>query len=63
MNFINDSKKKYSFWKGVYKAIISMIIIGLPIIFNILPSDILNMTLGGVLAVILNWAKIRYQIV
>ena len=54
--------KKYSFWRGVYKALIGMIIIGFPIIFQILPTDILNLTLGGILALILNWAKIKYGV-
>jgi len=53
---------KYSFWRGIYKALIGMIIIGLPIIFQILPTDIMNLTLGGILALILNWAKIKYGV-
>ena len=55
-------KKKYLFWRGIYKALIGMIIIGFPIIFQILPTDIMNLTLGGILALILNWAKIKYGV-
>ena len=54
------SNRKYSFIKGLIKAIVSMILVGLPILIQILPSDIANLTIGGVLVLALNFLKTKY---
>ena len=53
-------EKKYSFWKGVGKAVVSVILVGLPLVFQVVPQEWLNLTIGGALVMILNWIKVRY---
>ena len=52
---------KYSFWKGFKKALIAILIVGLPIIIQLLPSDIANLTVSGVLLMILNYVKVQAE--
>ena len=52
--------KKFSHVKGVKKAVIAGVIFGIPVLLQILPSDFLNLTVGAVLAYILNYAKVKY---
>lgn len=48
---------KYSWKKGLTKAIISVILVGIPMVLQILPTETLNLTLGGVLVIVLNYIK------
>lgn len=48
---------KYSFTKGIGKALISLAIVGIPILLQVLPTDLLNLTVSGILLIALNWAK------
>lgn len=50
---------KYSFWKGLSKALVSILIVGLPIVIQLLPSDIANLTVSGILLMILNYIKVQ----
>lgn len=54
-------KKPYSFGKGLGKAVVATILFGLPILAQILPTDFLNLTIGGLLVLVLNWAKVKYN--
>ncbi len=58
---INKHMKGYSFWKGFWKAVTSMALVGLPILLQILPSDWLNMTVGGIAVLVLNFLKFSYK--
>ena len=40
-------KTKYSFKKGLWKSLVALAIIGIPIVTEMLPTEYLNMTLGG----------------
>ena len=52
--------KKYSFYKGFLKGLIAFILFAVPLLLDILPSEVLNLTLGGVLVIIVNFAKQKY---
>lgn len=58
---MENNTTKYSFWKGLSKTIMSLIIIAGPILMHALPSDIANLTVGGIITLILNYAKIKYS--
>lgn len=51
--------KKYSFPQGLKKGFISVLIFSLPFLITNFP-DIANLTIGGVLAILVNWLKIKY---
>ena len=48
---------KYSFWKGLKKVVISLVIVGVPLVIQALPSEWANLTLSGALLLLLNWLK------
>lgn len=52
--------KKYSFWKGLGKSVVSVILVGLPLVVTVLPSEWMNLTLGGVLVLLVNYLKVRF---
>lgn len=49
----------YSFYKGVRKALVSIVLVGLPVAIQLLPTDIANMTLGGLLIILVNFLKVK----
>jgi hypothetical protein len=51
---------EYSFKKGLTKTLTAVALFGIPILFEVLPEAWLNLTLGGVLALALNWVKVKY---
>jgi len=51
---------KYNFWKGVKKTLISLVIIGLPLIVGALPADWQNLTLSGAVILVLNYIKVKH---
>lgn len=53
-------KTNYSFQKGLKKAVVNMVLIGLPILVQVLPAEWANLTLGGALVLIVNYLKVRY---
>ena len=53
--------KKYNIWKGAFKALISLVIVGVPIIMQLTPAHILDLTVSGILLILLNWAKFYYK--
>ena len=52
----------YSFWKGLWKSALPTIIVGLPLLVQLLPVAWQNLTLSGVVLLILNWLKVRYGV-
>jgi hypothetical protein len=50
--------KKYSFKKGLLKALFSIIIVGVPVIVQILPSYVANLTVSGILIMLVNYIKV-----
>ena len=52
---------QYSFKKGLGKMLINVIIIGLPLLVQILPQEWMNVTLGGALYMLLNYVKVKYS--
>ena len=51
---------KYSFWKGVKKSVVSVILVGAPLVFTLLPAEWMNLTLGGVAVILLNYLKVKF---
>ena len=51
---------KYSFWKGLKKAVVSVILVGLPLVVTALPQEWMNLTLGGVLVLLVNFLKVKF---
>lgn len=52
---------KYNFWKGLEKALISLIIVGIPLVIQLLPSEWANLTLSGLLLLIVNYLKVNFS--
>ena len=48
---------KYSIKKGFLKALIMVVIFAIPVLINAFPT-IANLTIGGVLVMLLNWLKV-----
>lgn len=54
-------KDGYSLKKTIIKGVIPMLLFGIPILLNVLPSDILNLTVGGLLVGLLNFVKYNFS--
>lgn len=52
---------QYSFWKGFKKMLVQVVLFGLPLLVQVLPSDILNLTLGAILNLLANYIKVNYN--
>ena len=52
--------KKYSFLKGLEKAAINTALVSLPIIVQLLPEAWMNMSVGAVLLLGINYLKVKY---
>ena len=50
--------KQYSFKKGLIKTIIPILIVGLPLMLQLLPSEIANLTLSGAILLLVNYLKV-----
>ena len=57
----NNKMIKYSFWKGLWKSAISLFLVLTPIILQVAPNQYLDITIGGVLLLAVNWAKVKYK--
>lgn len=53
-------KKGYSLKKNIIKGLVPVVLFGIPILLQILPSDILNLTIGGLLVALLNFVKYNF---
>ena len=51
---------KYSFTKGLKKAVVGVLLVGGPVVLGVLPTEWMNMTIGGVLLILWNYAKLKY---
>jgi hypothetical protein len=52
---------QYSFTKGLSKTIVSLLVVGIPLVIGVLPEEWANLTLSGVLLLVLNYLKVRYS--
>lgn len=50
---------KYSFLITLRKGVVSALIFGLPVLLGLLPTETLNITLGAVIIMVLNFLKHR----
>lgn len=56
-----NTLKGYSFWKGLGKGLIAVVLVAGPIVLNALPAEWMNITVGGLLVMALNAAKFAYK--
>ena len=54
-------KKEYSFWKTVQRGVIATALFAIPVLLNIMPDEILNLTLGGALMGLHNFIKFNWS--
>ena len=54
------SINKYSIKKGLIKAFLSVVLVGIPVALQALPQDWQNLTLGGALILLYNYLKVVY---
>ena len=47
----------YSYKKSIVKALLQILVFAIPILLDILPGDVLNLTLGGALSALFNYSK------
>lgn len=57
---------KYNFGKGLWKSVVSAVIFGFPLFVTGLESmpqtsQYLDLTLGGVLALVVNYLKVKHK--
>lgn len=50
--------KTYSVWKGLKKALFAIIVVAVPLIVQVLPTDIANLTISGALLMLVNYLKV-----
>ena len=55
-----NMEKQYSFLRGLFKGLVSLVLFALPVVLASI-QNWLNLTIGGVLVVVLNWLKFRYN--
>lgn len=51
--------KKYSFRQGVGKTLLSVLIFAVPVLFDVLPAEWLELTVGGLLTLFVNFLKFK----
>ena len=57
--FPKIEQKKYSFGKGLMKGVISIMVFALPFFITNFP-DVANITIGGMLTMLVNMLKTKY---
>lgn len=50
----------YSFWIGLRKSIINTVIVGAPLVAGLLPTEWGNLTLSGLILLMINWLKVTH---
>ncbi len=53
-------EKEYSFKTTLLKMVKYFVLFSIPFVIDILPNDVLNMTVGAILVGILNWVKVKF---
>ncbi len=56
-----ENMVKYSFWKGVWKTVLAVVIFGIPIALDWLPKEWMDITLGGLIFLLVNFLKVKYK--
>lgn len=54
--------KTYSFVHGLSKGLVQFVIFSFPFFVELLPAEWLNLTVGGVLTVLYNYLKFKWNI-
>ena len=49
---------KYSYTKGIKKALLAFVLFGFPVVLNVLPSEVANLTVGALLVMVANYLKV-----
>ena len=53
--------QEYSFSKGLIKSVVAVLLVGLPVVVGVLPSEWANLTIGGLLVLVVNFLKTKYS--
>lgn len=53
--------KKYSFLKGLAKALTGVLIFGIPVLVGEFPA-VANLTIGGIATLVVNFMKVKNEI-
>ena len=53
--------KSYSFWTGLKKGLVNVVLIGAPLVFTLLPQEWMNLTVGGLAVMLLNFLKVKFS--
>jgi hypothetical protein len=56
----DDMDKQYSFWKGLVKGFVSFVLFLIPVLLTSFPAYA-DLTIGGILVILVNWLKFRYN--
>lgn len=51
---------QYSFAKGLIKAAVSTALFAIPVLLNVMPQEWMDLTVGGVLVLLMNFLKIKF---
>ena len=55
-----DKMEKYSFAKSAGKGLLAFVLFTIPVVINMFP-EAMNLTIGGLLVVVVNYLKFRYK--
>ena len=61
LHFIKVEYMKYSFLKGIVKSAVAVLLVGLPVVVQVLPAEWMNLTVGGLLVLLVNFLKVKYR--
>lgn len=51
---------KYNFWTSVAKMLVKVGVLAIPLVIGLLPKEWMDLTLGGVLYLVLDFAQKKY---
>ena len=54
-------EKEYSWVKGLTKSVVAVLLVGLPMLVQVMPSEYANLTIGGLAVLLVNYLKVKYQ--
>ena len=54
-------EKEYSFLRGLRKSVVAVLLVGLPMVLQVMPADWANLTVGGGLVLLVNFLRVKYS--
>ena len=53
--------KEYSFLRGLRKSVVAVLLVGLPMLIQVMPNEYANLTMGGALVLLVNFLRVKYS--